>query len=54
MNLLVEISQAQAGDQSIREQESLRDNCLARITVALSEYEMGAGKVLAKHQLERK
>ncbi|KUJ81576.1 3-hydroxybutyryl-CoA dehydrogenase [Microbulbifer flavimaris] len=47
---MVEGTQEQAGDQSIRELESLRDQCLVRIMEALSEYEVGAGKVLAEHR----
>ncbi|GAA5525689.1 L-carnitine dehydrogenase [Microbulbifer aestuariivivens] len=47
---MVEGTQEQAGDHSIRELESLRDNCLVRIMEALSEFEVGAGKVLAEHR----
>ncbi|WP_237067467.1 L-carnitine dehydrogenase [Microbulbifer guangxiensis] len=47
---MVEGTQEQAGDQSIRELETLRDNCLVRIMEALSEFEVGAGKVLAEHR----
>ncbi|WP_346839242.1 L-carnitine dehydrogenase [Microbulbifer sp. SAOS-129_SWC] len=47
---MVEGTQEQAGDQSIRELEALRDNCLVRIMETLGEYEVGAGKVLAEHR----
>ncbi|WP_250460063.1 L-carnitine dehydrogenase [Microbulbifer litoralis] len=47
---MVEGTQAQAGDQSIRELETLRDNCLVRIMEALGEFETGAGRVLAEHR----
>jgi carnitine 3-dehydrogenase len=38
----------QAGEESFRELEALRDNCLISIMEALSEYEYAAGKVLAE------
>lgn len=39
-------TQEQAANRSVKELEQLRDNCLVSIMEALSQYEMGAGKVL--------
>ncbi|MBA6340172.1 L-carnitine dehydrogenase [Colwellia sp. MB02u-10] len=43
---MVEGTQQQAGERSVKELEQLRDNCLISIMEALSQYDVGAGKVL--------
>lgn len=40
----------QAANRSVKELEQLRDNCLVGIMEALSQYEMGAGKVLSEYR----
>lgn len=40
----------QAANRSVKELEQLRDNCLVDIMEALSQYEMGAGKVLSEYR----
>lgn len=44
---MVEGTQEQAANRSVKELEQLRDNCLVSIMEALAQYEMGAGKVLS-------
>lgn len=47
---MVEGTQEQAANRSVKELEQLRDNCLVSIMEALAQYEVGAGKVLAEHR----
>lgn len=44
---MVEGTQEQAANRSVKELEQLRDNCLVSIMEALAQYEVGAGKVLS-------
>lgn len=47
---MVEGTQAQAGNRSITELETLRDNCLVDIMRALETYKIGAGQILANNK----
>jgi len=47
---MVDGTKAQAGDRSIAELETLRDNCLIDIMRALEKYKIGAGRVLANNK----
>ncbi|HEX6653265.1 MAG TPA: thioesterase family protein, partial [Thermoleophilaceae bacterium] len=47
---LVEQSDAQAGDHSIRELEQLRDDCLVAVMQGLRTHRVGAGAVLADYE----
>ncbi|MCH2454532.1 MAG: L-carnitine dehydrogenase [Idiomarina sp.] len=50
---MVEGTQEQAANRSVKELEQLRDNCLVSIMEALAKYEVGAGKVLAEYRRAR-
>lgn len=50
INRMVEGTQEQAANRSVKELEQLRDNCLVSIMEALAHYEMGAGKVLSDYR----
>lgn len=47
---MVEGTQQQAGERSVKELEQLRDNCLVSVMEALAQYEIGAGKVLSDYR----
>ena len=47
---MVEGTQEQAGDRTVAELETLRDNALIAIMEALQEYQVGAGEVLARRR----
>ena len=50
---MVEGTQAQAGESSVKELEQLRDSCLIAILQALKTYDYAAGRVLAREQARR-
>ena len=52
VNKLVEQSDAQARQRSVRELERLRDDCLVAVMQALRSQGVGAGAVLAAHERE--
>jgi carnitine 3-dehydrogenase len=52
VNKLVEQSDAQARQRSVRELERLRDDCLVAVMQALRGHGVGAGAVLAAHERE--
>jgi carnitine 3-dehydrogenase len=52
VNKVVEQSDAQARNRSVRELERLRDDCLIAVMQALRSHGVGAGSVLAAHERE--
>jgi carnitine 3-dehydrogenase len=50
LDKIVEQSDAQAGDRSIRELEELRDDCLVAVMQALRTHRFGAGAVLSDYE----
>ena len=45
---MVEGTQAQAGDKTIKELERLRDNCLISVMRALQEHQLAAGRIMTE------
>ncbi len=51
---MVEGTQAQAGNKTVKELEQIRDNCLVDIMRALEKHDIAAGKVLKDDEKRRK
>ena len=50
---MVEGTRDQSGDQSVRELEQLRDNCLIAIMQSLAEFNYASGRTLAEDKAKR-